>query len=37
MAANQNIFREAKTLLDRKGGSEMTKEELQVINTAISP
>ncbi|MBA7486493.1 hypothetical protein ES707_22053 [subsurface metagenome] len=33
-----NIFREAKQLLDKKdAGSKLTKEELQLINTAIIP
>ena len=33
-----NIFRQAKGLLDKKdAGGELTKEELQLINTAIIP
>ena len=34
---NNNIFREAKQLLDTKPGSEMTDEERQLINAAIIP
>lgn len=34
----ENIFREAKQLLDKKdNGAELTKEELKLINTAIMP
>lgn len=32
-----NIFREAKQLLDTKEGSEMTEEELRLVNRAIMP
>lgn len=32
-----NIFRQAKQLLDTKKGSEMTEEELQLIGTAVIP
>ncbi len=32
-----NIFRQAKILLDTKKGPEMTEDELQLINTALIP
>ena len=34
---NNNIFREAKQLLDTKAGREMTEEELQIVSAAIIP
>lgn len=35
---NDNIFREAKQLLDKKdNGTELTEEEAQLISTAIIP
>ena len=32
-----NLFRQAKQLLDRKSGPQMTEEEAKVIQTAIIP
>lgn len=37
MANNNNIFRQAKQLLQEKPVLEMSEEELQIINTATMP
>lgn len=37
VTTDQNIFREAKALLDRKTGPEMTDDELELVATAIIP